>query len=40
MLESPPGLFDELGFTICPNGLSEDSIHEVRDALQLLRKRP
>lgn len=33
MLESPPGLFDELGFTICPNGLSEDSIHEIEDAI-------
>lgn len=35
MQDSSPGLFAELSFTICPNGLSEDRIQEVCDALRL-----
>lgn len=35
MLEGSQGLFEELSFTIYPNGLSEDRLHEVRVASQL-----
>jgi hypothetical protein len=36
MQDGSPGVFDELSFTICPHGLSENRIHEVGDALRLL----
>jgi hypothetical protein len=32
MLEGSQGLFEEISFTIYPNGLSEDRLREVRDA--------
>jgi len=32
MLDGSQGLFEELSFTIYPNGLSEDRLREVRDA--------
>ena len=32
MLEGSQGLFEELSFTIYPNGLSEDRLRQVRDA--------
>ncbi|EMD91559.1 hypothetical protein COCC4DRAFT_57416 [Bipolaris maydis ATCC 48331] len=33
MQDGSPGLFSELSFTICPNGLSEDRIQEIEHAI-------
>jgi hypothetical protein len=33
MMEASQGLFEEHSFTIIPNGLPEESLDKVRDAL-------